>query len=78
MGSTSQPGPGIYVGDVCIVEAPRKPRAHSTRSKLTPIPSPSYPPQQHKQPTPQAEIYFPDTKHIAEKNVVVSCVHDKS
>ena len=43
MGSISQPGPGLYVGAVT-----QKPRAQPSRSRLSPIPSLSYPPQQHK------------------------------
>ena len=44
MGRNSQPGPDVYVGAICMVEAPES----QGGSQQDHIPSLSYPSQQHK------------------------------
>ena len=59
MGSTSQPGPGVYVGAVCMVEAPES--QGRSQQDLGCLSSSTT----QRQTTPQAEFGCSDTKHIA-------------
>ena len=78
MGSSSKSGPGVYVGVVCMVEAPEKPRAQPTRSRLSPSPSPSYPPQQHKGNLRLKQSLVDLIQSTLQENILILCVHDKS
>ena len=78
MGSSSKPGLSVYVGVVCMVEAPRKLRSQITRPRLSPIPSLSYPPQPHKGSLRLKQSLVALIQSTLNENVLILCVHDKS
>ena len=75
MGSTSQPGPGVYVGAVCMVEAPESQGRNQQDLGCT-IPYPSYPPQQYKGSLHLKQIAL--IQRTLLKNALILCVNDKS
>ena len=77
MGSSSKPGPGIYVG-VVYGRGTRKLRAQPTRSRLSHIPSPSYPSQQHKGSLCLKQSLVALIQSTLQENILILCVHDKS
>ena len=56
----------------------RKPRAQITRPRLSPIPSPSYPSQQHKGSLRLKQSLVALIQSILQENVLILCVHDTS
>ena len=67
MDCTSQPGPGVYVNAVCMVEAlESQGRSQEDLAVSYSFSVLSFSTSQ-RQPTPQAELRCPDTKHIAEE-----------
>ena len=72
-GSSSKPGPGVGDG-----KGTRKPRAQPTRSRLSPVPSPSYGPQQHKGSLCLKQSMVALIQSTLQENIIILCVHDKS
>ena len=56
----------------------RKPRAQVTRPRLSPIPSPSYPPEQHKGSLRLKQSLVALIQSTLQENVLILCVHDRS
>ena len=73
MGSTSQPGPGVYVGAVCMVEAPES-QGRSQQDlgcllfllRLILL-------NNTKAACPSSRVWLPDTKHIKEERSYFVC-----
>ena len=68
MGSRSKPGPGVYVGVVCMVEAPE--------SQGQPIPS--NPPPQYKGSLRLKQSLVALIQSTLQENVLILCGHGKS
>ena len=74
---TSQPGPGVDVGAACTEEVSTKPRAQSASSRLSPIPSPSLPPLQHKGSMRLKQTLVASIQSTLQKNFLILCVQIK-
>ena len=79
MGNRSKPCPGVYVGVFCLVQAPESQgRSQQDLARLSPIPTPSYPPQQHKGSLRLKQSLVALIQSTLQENVLILCVHDKS
>ena len=68
----------VFMGRCLYGRGTRLPKAQPTRSRLSTIPSPSYPPQQDKGSLRLKQSLVAPIQSTLQNNVLILCAHDKS